>query len=455
MAFFTQQSEFLMSFFENNNCIDRENLTEKTQKIMSKIYYQMCNASVALNNAKRAATKRDQSHFYKLVVTKITDPSQIAKPASYDNYFFPNEMRTYIDTHTLYTLTYTFPIKYDNDFERKITVIITIENNPSEDRLRKYDKYIEYIYRWLHMINNYASTMCSKELTIYLYLTNAEKTLPKHDHHTIDVTNVNTAYTTTCEVKSAIVIYRKEEWLKVLFHESVHNFALDFSNMDNKDCTERMLRLFPIKSKVNLFEAYAEFWAELMNAAFASFEMIHGNNRSSHLNNCRDTHLRNLNTFLFHFNDLIHYELNYSLFQMTKALRFMGLTYHMLYSTKADDAITRSELYKENTNVFSYYVVKTILLINYQPFLDWCDTHKDALLQFKQTSQNQSDFCDFIEKHYLDDSILTGTMCAEYILDNLDKATPSSRSKNKTRSNKQSSLIFLKRNLRMSICELK
>ena len=110
--------------------------------------------------------------------------------------------------------------------------------------------------------------------------------------------------------------------------------------------------------------------------------------------------------FLTNCEFLINFERTYSFFQMVKALDFMGLKYTDLYHKKHESTGIRSKLYKENTNVLAYYVIKTIMLNNYQSFLSWCKTHNLSLLQFKKTASNQSEFCRFIEKNYRTRSML-------------------------------------------------
>ena len=65
-------------------------------------------------------------------------------------------------------------------------------------------------------------------MNIYIFLTDLKKKLPEHTGQEIGKINVNTGFTMTCRPKSNIVIYRKEEWFKVLIHETFHNFGLDF-----------------------------------------------------------------------------------------------------------------------------------------------------------------------------------------------------------------------------------
>ena len=120
----------------------------------------------------------------------------------------------------------------------------------------------------------------------------------------------------------------------------------------------------------------------------------------------------------------------------------MGLKYKDLYNKKHESEIMRSTLYKENTNVLAYYVIKTVMLNNYQSFLSWCKTHNLSLLQFKKTASNQSEFCRFIEKNYK-----TRTM-----IDNVEKIENFSAqiSDKSLTSNK----AFILNNMRMSICEM-
>jgi len=127
---------------------------------------------------------------------------------------------------------------------------------------------------WLYIINQYASKQCANSLVIYLYFTSLEKRIPNSNISILDEINVNTAFTSTCPKDSEIVVFRKEEWFKVFIHETFHNFALDFSDMNNNDAHKCILDIFKVNSNVNLYEAYTEFWAEIMNALFCSFFFI-------------------------------------------------------------------------------------------------------------------------------------------------------------------------------------
>ena len=66
---------------------------------------------------------------------------------------------------------------------------------------------------------------------------------------------------------SKIVIYRDEEWFKVLIHELFHNLDLDFSTMNISKIRQKLLYKFEIKSKYNIYETYCEIWARILNIA--------------------------------------------------------------------------------------------------------------------------------------------------------------------------------------------
>jgi hypothetical protein len=120
----------------------------------------------------------------------------------------------------------------------------------------------------------------------------------------------------------------------------------------------------------------------------------------------------------------------------------MGLQYEDLYSTSEHSKVLRDHLYKERTNVLAYYIIKTILINNYQSFLSWCKTNNILLMQFKKTPLNQNEFCRFIEKNYKTKNMLVTIHNTQIFLNKLINK--------KQNTNTQ----YLLSNLRMSICEL-
>ena len=149
---------------------------------------------------------------------------------------------------------------------------------------------------------------------------------------------------------------------------------------------------------------------------------------------CNDQN--DFNEFFYNSEIFISYEVSFSFFQLVKVLDYMGLRYIDLYSKNEKSANLRDTLYKEDTSVFSYFVVKTILLNNFQGFLSWCNINNLSLLNFKKTNSNLVEYCKFIKKNYKTRSMIYRIKNAEKLL--------SSNFTNK----------YVRNNLRMSICEL-
>ena len=242
----TKKSQILMSFFLNNNYVHHEKQTRDTNNILYELYEELIKANDFLNRI-----KKEREFSYGVYIKKIANVSQISKPKFFNSDSFPERIRRDIDNKAVLEYSYTFSL-----FNREITIIFVLEE---QGNIKEYNKYVDAIIMWLYILNKYASDSCSKKITIYLYFTKLEKRLPSSNISILDHHNVNTAFTRTCPKDSEIVVFRKEEWFKVLIHETFHNFGLDFSDMNNSNCHNYILSLFPVNSDVNLYEAYTEF----------------------------------------------------------------------------------------------------------------------------------------------------------------------------------------------------
>jgi hypothetical protein len=279
---------------------------------------------------------------------------------------------------------YNFSIG-SNDFS-----IFLYTNTMDEATIKKY---IKWIFIWLYIAKTYAKAKCSSELKIYLYLTKLKKILPT-DGGMIGREHANTGYTMSCKQNNEINIFREEEWFKVLIHESFHAFGLDFSELDNTphDGSEHILKLFPVVSDVNLFETYCEMWAELLNVMFIVYF------------NSTTIFYKNIDQLIHEVENRIHNERLFSLFQCAKVLYHYKLDYKELYEKSEIAENERKLKYKEDTNVLSYYIIKSIFIYYIDDFIIWCldnNSKNDIFtLQMKHTPDNIKKYCKFIEYHY-------------------------------------------------------
>jgi hypothetical protein len=267
--------------------------------------------------------------------------------------------------------------------ENSSTILLMSDNQIKQ----KVYKTLQKIYMWLSIATSFIhkSTTCSKTVNIFLYLTEHMKKLPSNSEQSITNLNANTAFTTGCiHDVTNITIYREEEWFKVFMHETMHNLGLDFNAKNNSNIDSLIHQTFPISvPDIRLYESYAEIWANTMNILFVVYftdpPAIKGR-----LPIVRWTHI---------FMQRIYLEQIFSLFQATKILVFCKLKYSDLFLRE------KAGLYREETQVFCYYILKCILLLNINSLLEFCNSQTGgASLKFKSSQQNMEKYANLIVK---------------------------------------------------------
>ena len=234
------------------------------------------------------------------------------------------------------------------------------------------------IYMWMYILSSFSIKRCSKILDLYVYLTPFKKELPDNQLVTLDSEHVNTGYTTGCREQTEIVLYRKEEWFKVFIHETFHNFGLDFSDMNLTSINKYIREIFNVNIEYNIYESYCEVWARIMNTMIYSYLSL-SNKHRSHPETFRNTFKENMKIEAYH-----------SLYQSLKILTFMDLNFKVITEKSKDNIEICNHLYRENTSVFSYYIITSLLMNNYINFMRWSSKNNNILLQFKKTPGNAS-----------------------------------------------------------------
>ena len=441
----SKNSESLISFFLDNKIINispsylKEN-NKRIIPIIQNFHKEIIDSENFLREQKKRTYKETGRPFYEYSVRSIVSPSQISKPVNFSGKFLPEEVLSHIEKYSLTEITYK--MRYIN---RICTFCFTVEDPIDNIHIKTYDRYVDQMLLWLHIMNKYASPRCSTIFKVYLYFTSLEKRKPTTSSGMYETDNilgsnhVNTAFTTVCPVVSDIVLFRKEEWYKVFIHETFHNFALDFSGMNNTETNRQILQMFPVKSEVNIFESYTEFWAEILHAMFCSYFLTNKTKKEDR------NGTKFVNTSLF----LIQLERTHSFFQMVKTLDHMNITYKELvgFQTQGQNNFV-NEKYKEDTSVLAYYIVKTVLFDKYQDFILWCKRNNEHLFDFKNTMDNQRAFVEFIRQRYRSRGFLSDVSVMETIYPLLKREMSMGK---KTRNKK---LEYLMENMRMSICEM-
>lgn len=200
------------------------------------------------------------------------------------------------------------------------------------------------------------------------------------NHKTLGVREVNsgcTKFNIFSQSPGEIFIWRREELEKVLIHELIHALGLDFFMYPEK-FNQTMKKQFnlPKSIEIRLGEAYVEIWANLINCALVSYLSKEE----------KDFQL---------FVDNLYYEFLFSLLQCTKILKFYGFQCFQ-DCKKAVYNKEDSELFQQNSSIFSYYLVKTMIFFNLEQFLQFCGLHNRNIMCFQK--KNFPKFYSFITK---------------------------------------------------------
>ena len=340
-----------------------------------------------LLNADRYLNKQIEKECLQKDIQKIISIKQIDNPTMYNSHFFPDDIKAYIHKNCSYFLKYRCKIHNTN-----LEINFVITELEDINKLHIFDKYVKYVYMWIYIVTLYSKRQLSKNLKVHFYMTPFQKLLPNNERDILNPNNINSGYSTIGSVDGEIVIFRKEEWFKVFVHETFHAFGLDFAGYSQNNINRKIKKLFPINSDFKLFEAYTETWARILNSVFLSFHLIHKNKlikKEDFYKNC-----------LY----CLEIEKYFTMYQCVKVLRYMGLTYPLLYKKDEYSIHIRNVLYTEKTSIFSYYVMSAIFMNNYIDFMDWCNTNNISLLTFNPHHLNG--FFDLITILYKKNSFL-------------------------------------------------
>ena len=179
-----------------------------------------------------------------------------------------------------------------------------------------------------------------KSFSLHIYLTDYKKSLSRG---TYTPEGVNSGST---DRNNTIIIWRKEDILKVLIHEIIH--LLGFDNVeDNDDIIDHYNEKYNLgNKKLNIYEAYTEIWALLIHSYYLALVTQ-----------------KTLTTKI----SVKELFLDYVLIEKHWCNELGG---------KLLDFFKEGEDVDERTNTTSYYIIKTEILNDLKGFLDLCKNPK-------------------------------------------------------------------------------
>jgi hypothetical protein len=207
---------------------------------------------------------------------------------------------------------------------------------------------------------------------LILYLTNLKKLFPQNPEQVLNEDNVNSGVTIFNDNEKSIIIYRKEEIYKVLLHEMIHFYEIDFHNYDTLYdkyfITKYGIQVNqPYKNRNNplaLYESYTD--------TVACYGHIITNVLFKNDKNLSD------NALLSIIKETLEKEIKHYKLQASKVLKFSNL--------------------REDTHCFSYYIAKACIFSNFNKFIEFVE-HNGIKLN---THEKQRRFLELL-KELMDD----------------------------------------------------
>lgn len=312
--------------------------------------------------------------------------------------YFPEEIQDHVLNEPSTATTYQFNVN-----DRKVVLHFVTFDSAKNDM----DKHARRVCALIHLVSMHARSVCSSTLHIYVYMTHFKKRFPTEKGQPLDAIHANTGMSYHCTKNNDVIVYRKEEWFKVLIHELFHAFGLSFIDGDmetdvNSGMQRALQRMYAISHPVLIYETYCEIWARILNVIFDCF-MDADANTLMNPNPIQATDLQ-LQVFMECVMDGLHANAHFAQRQCAKLLRYMDLTYAIISNpTKKNRDIVRKK-YRENTNIFAYYVLTCVLLHSPDEFIVWCyknnpfrrTTPRNNIMQFRTIPSNFNGFMELL-----------------------------------------------------------
>ena len=210
------------------------------------------------------------------------------------------------------------------------------------------------IFNIISVMNRLSGKNMDDNIVINVWNTKKRKVMPIY-YNVLSAKNVNSGSTLPGYF---INIWRQEELMKVLIHELVHCLHLDFR--DNGTIEKYCRQKFNIDhdSPIYINEAYTELLAIIIHSSYIS---------------------KNIQTVY----KILEIELAFSFFQTAKLLTLFKFDSFQNFIQS-----NSNKSWKQKTDSFSYFFVKTALLFSINNFIEFIQKNNNGNLQFNRGNLN-------------------------------------------------------------------
>ena len=304
--------------------------------------YKQLNSKQLIINALAIENSRTSEENKSIIVNKITN---IVNNHLRSSNYIDSELINFILTNTNCKI-----VTYKNIIKGKTYIFDFIIYN-DELAIKNLDLIVEKMLLVLQLIIAISNNELRNGQHVTFFLTPFQKKLNSNSN-ILGAKNVNSGFTYPYLKNGVTFIYRKEEFFKVFIHESIHYYGIDkalHKDFSNDVKYNKFINSFNIRpqdiAKIGINEALTEYWTFIIYIIAQSYK------KSIILAN-----------FIYEFENSYKLELLHIIFQVVKILNYNKLTYSE-FLTKS------SNQYKETSHIFSYYIVKTLLVYNHSDLL--------------------------------------------------------------------------------------
>jgi hypothetical protein len=308
--------------------------------------YKQLNSKQLIINALAIEKSRTSEENKSIIVNKITS---IVNNHLRSSKYIDSELINFILTNTNCKI-----VTYKNIIKGKTYVFDFIIYN-NDLAIKILDLIVEKMLLVLQLIIAISNNDLRNGQHVTFFLTPFQKKLNSNIDTTTNILgakNVNSGFTYPYLKNGITFIYRKEEFFKVFIHESIHYYGIDkalHKDFSNDPKYNKFINSFNIRpqdiANIGINEALTEYWTFIIYIIAQSYK------KSIALAN-----------FIYEFENSYKLELLHIIFQVVKILHYNKLTY--------SEFLTKySNQYKETSHIFSYYIVKTLLVYNHSDLL--------------------------------------------------------------------------------------
>ena len=397
--------------------------SEKYNKLQKFIFNNLSNINVdsLVNENTRNLYSNNSNNYNKLLISTYNNHLT-------NNKYISNDIKEFIKTkNNNNSCVLIYNITIDN-INLNVNFFIYNSITLSKEDYNYYDNKIKKVltvFKLIKLLTNNNINNCSNNgLNITFFLTPFKRTLDLSKKTDIlGANNANGGFCYGCNSHGNIIIYRTEEHFKVLCHELIHNYGVDsyiwdfinsikLENSDSQDLYKNFIKNFNLnneivnlKHDIGLQECIVEFWGEFLNNALFSF---------FYTQECKFNNNIKFKKYLNFFDSIMNIEIIHSYLQSSKILQKNNMDYESLISIINKE----SNNYSEGTHIFSYYILKMILIHDYKNYINLnivCNNN-NIIFNKNKTYKNMAQFFDYICNYSINKTLIKNMNFIEEIL---------------------------------------